>query len=82
MGRASARGDDVERARQTFEAAQQELAELEARIAEELALEEAAFDALAEQLDEVVIRPKSTGVQVQVVALAWVPDDNAPPSRA
>ncbi|HMS01924.1 MAG TPA: ATP-binding protein [Gemmatimonadaceae bacterium] len=82
MGRASARGDDVERARQTFEAAQQELVELEARIAEELALEEAAFDALAEQLDEVVIRPKSTGVQVQVVALAWVPDDNAPPSRA
>ncbi|MCU0616841.1 MAG: ATP-binding protein [Gemmatimonadaceae bacterium] len=82
MGRASARGDDVERARQSFEAAQQELADLEARITEELALESAAFDALAEQLDEVVVRPKSTGVQVQVVALAWVPDDNAPPPRA
>ena len=82
MGRASARGDDVERARQTFEAAQQELADLEARITEELALESAAFDALAEQLDAVVVRPKSTGVQVQVVALAWVPDDNAPPPRA
>lgn len=82
MGRASARGSDVERARDTFEAAQQDLADLEARITEELALEEAAFDALAEQLDEVVVRPKSTGVQVQVVALAWVPDDNAPRPRA
>jgi hypothetical protein len=82
MGRASARGDDVERARETFEAAQQELADLEARITDELALESAAFDALAEQLDAVVVRPKSTGVQVQAVALAWVPDDNAPPARA
>jgi hypothetical protein len=82
MGRASARGDDVERARETFEAAQQELADLETRITDELALESAAFDALAEQLDAVVVRPKSTGVQVQAVALAWVPDDNAPPARA
>jgi hypothetical protein len=82
MGRASARGDDVARARATFEAAQQELADLEARVTEELALEEATVDALAAQLETVVIRPRSTGVQVQVVALAWVPDDNAPPPHA
>jgi hypothetical protein len=66
------------RAAETHEAAVQELAALEARITEALALEAAAFDALVEQLDEVVIRPKSTDVQVQVVALAWIPSDNAP----
>jgi hypothetical protein len=64
---------NVARAGENHAAAVAALEELEARIAEELALEANAFDALTEQLDEVVVRPKSTDVHVQVVALAWVP---------
>jgi hypothetical protein len=78
MGRAQSQSSNVARATDTFEAAQQELAELEARIAEELQLEAAAYDALAEQLDEVTVKPKSSDVHVQFVALAWVPSDNTP----
>jgi hypothetical protein len=82
MGRAQSQSGNVARATETFEAAQQELADLEARIAEELELEAAAYDALAEQLDEVTVKPKSSDVQVQFVALAWVPSDNTPRSPA
>ncbi len=82
MGRAQSQSGNVARATETFEAAQQELAELEARVAEELQLEAAAYDALAEQLEEVTVRPKSADVHVQIVALAWVPSDNAPRAGA
>jgi len=78
MGRAQTQSGNVARATETYEAAQQELADLEARIAEELQLEAAAYDALAEQLDEVTVKPKSSDVHVQFVALAWVPSDNTP----
>jgi hypothetical protein len=82
MGRAQSQSGNVARATETFEAAQQELADLEARVAEELQLEAAAYDALAEQLEEITVRPKSSDVHVQFVALAWVPSDNAPRPRA
>ncbi len=82
MGRAQSQSGNVARATETFEAAQQELADLEARVAEELQLEAAAYDALAEQLEEVTVRPKSADVHVQFVALAWVPSDNAPRAGA
>jgi hypothetical protein len=73
VGRSQKQSGDVARATENHEAAQAELAALEARITEELALESAGYDALAEQLEEIVVRPKSTDVHVQLVALAWVP---------
>ncbi len=73
VGRAQKQAGDVARAGETREAAEQALAELETRIAEELELEAAAYDALAERLEKTVVRPKSSDVQVQLVALAWVP---------
>jgi len=82
VGRAQSQSGHVARATETFEAARQELADLEARIAEELELEAAAYDALAEQLDEVTVKPKSSDVHVQFVALAWVPSNNTPRSPA
>ena len=81
-GRAQATSGNVARAEETHEAALQELAALEASVAEELELQKAGFDSLAEELDEVVIRPRSTDVQVHAVALAWIPSDNAPRARA
>jgi hypothetical protein len=82
MGRAATQSGNVARAQENLEAARQELADLEARIAEELQLEQAAYDAVADQLEEVAVRPKSADVQVQVVALAWIPSDNAPRAHA
>ncbi len=72
-GRAQKTAGGVERATETHEAAVQALADLEARVAEELALHAQAYDALGDELETVVVRPKSTDVHVQVVALAWVP---------
>ncbi len=72
-GRSQQQSGDVARAGENHAAAVAALAELEARIAEELELEANAFDALTEQLDKVIVRPKSTDVHVQAVALAWVP---------
>ncbi len=72
-GRAQQSAGGVARAVETHEAAVQSLAELEARLEKELQLDMEAYDALAEQLDEVTVRPKSTDVHVHVVALAWVP---------
>ncbi len=72
-GRAQKTAGGVERATDSHEAAVQALADLEARIAEQLALHAQAYSALSDALDTVTVRPKSTDVHVQVVALAWVP---------
>ncbi len=80
-GRAQQTAGNVARATETHQAAVEALAELEARIAEELALDAAAYDAIAEQLDEVVVRARSSDVHVQVVALAWVPWGPGPDGR-
>lgn len=80
-GRAQQTAGNVARATETHQAAVDALAELEARIAEELALDAAAYDALAEQLEEVVVRAKASDVHVQVVALAWVPWGPGPDGR-
>jgi hypothetical protein len=73
VGRSQKQSGDVARATENHEAALAELAALEARIASELELESAGYDAVAEQLEEIVVRPKSTDVHVQLVALTWVP---------
>jgi hypothetical protein len=73
VGRSQQQAGTVERAQADHEAALSALAELEARITQELDLEAAAYSALAEELEQVEVRPKSSDVQVQVVALAWVP---------
>ncbi len=80
-GRAQKTAGNVARATDTHQVAVEGLAELEARIEEDLALDRAAYDALAEQLEVVVVRAKSADVHVQVVALAWVPWGPGPDGR-
>ncbi len=80
-GRAQKTAGGVERATETHEAAVQALADLESRIEEELALHADAYDALVDDLETVTVRPKSTDVHVQVVALAWVPWIAGPDGR-
>jgi hypothetical protein len=64
---------DIERAKETLAAAQQQKAELEAQVQVELQEVGGAWDPASETLDTVTLRPKRTELTVQLVALAWVP---------
>ena len=72
-GRAMQQSGDVARAQETLAAEQQKYAELEATLQAEVDALGVAYDAQQEQLEEVVVRAKSTDVQVQLCALLWVP---------
>ena len=84
-GRAMQQSGDVARAQETLAAEQQKYAELEAKLQAEVDTLGAAYDAQQEQLEAVVVRAKSTDVQVQLCALLWMPytkDANGLVSRA
>ena len=46
---------------------------LNAQLEKEVAALDTAFDAQAEELEEIVVRAKTTDIHVPVVALAWMP---------
>lgn len=84
-GRAMQQSGDVARAQDTLAAEQQKYAELEAKLQAEVDTLGAAYDAQQEELEAVVVRAKSTDVQVQLCALLWMPytkDANGMVSRA
>lgn len=72
-GRAAQQAGDVARAQESLAAVQQQYAELEARLQQEVDALGAAYDAQQEQLEEVVVRARTTDVHVQLCALLWVP---------
>jgi hypothetical protein len=72
-GRAMQQSGDVARAQETLAAEQQKYAELEAKLQAEVDTLGAAYDAQQEELEAVVVRAKSTDVQVQLCALLWMP---------
>ena len=53
--------------------AEADLAVLNAELEKEVAALDTAFDAQAEELEELVVRAKATDVHVPMVALAWMP---------
>jgi hypothetical protein len=63
----------MDRAREALGAAQQLRADLEAQAQAEIGELGATLDPLSESLDIVTLKPKRTELEVQVVALAWVP---------
>lgn len=71
--RTQQRAGSVERAEANHQAAIEAQAALEAKIAAELGMEEEGYVALADELERLEIRPKRSDIQVQAVALAWVP---------
>jgi len=84
-GRAMQQSGDVARAQETLAAEQQKYAELEAKLQAEVDALGAAYDAQQEELEAVVVRAKSTDVQVQLCALLWMPytkDANGMVSKA
>jgi len=62
---------DVKRAAETVEGLLQQIAALEAELAEQVAAIEASMT--AGPLQSLTIAPKKTGIAVQLVALVWVP---------
>ena len=72
-GGASKEAADVERAVQTAEKVQADMAELNATMEKEVAALDTSFDAQSEPLDEIVVRAKSTDINVVVSGLVWLP---------
>jgi hypothetical protein len=72
-GSARKEAADVARAKQTAEKVRGDLEALNAQLEKDIAALDTAFDAQAEELEEIVVRAKTTDVHVPVVALAWMP---------
>lgn len=64
---------DVSRAKERVEAVQTQLADLEARMQEDIEKIEFSYDAESEVLDEVRVKPKSTDITLDIFGLVWVP---------
>jgi hypothetical protein len=64
---------DVERARETAEAISAQLAEMEARLSQDIADLEGQFDPATEDLREVLVKPKSSDITLEVFSLVWLP---------
>jgi hypothetical protein len=64
---------DIERAKETLEAAQKQKVDLEAQAQAEIQQLGGALDPANEPLETITLKPKRTDLTVQLVALAWVP---------
>ncbi|MBN1558766.1 DUF87 domain-containing protein [candidate division KSB1 bacterium] len=72
-GRAKKEAGDVARAEDNLQALQAELQELQERFQEDLDAGGARFDALAEELETILIRPSKSGIDVQLLCFVWEP---------
>jgi hypothetical protein len=72
-GRSSQQQSDVARAKETVEAKEQRLKDLEAELQEQVDALEERIDPATEILDTVAIKPKKADIIVDLVALAWAP---------
>ncbi len=64
---------DVARAEEIATKTQADIEALNAELEKEIEKLDTAFDAQAEELDEIVVRAKSTDVHVPVIGLVWMP---------
>jgi hypothetical protein len=72
MGRASKEAQDIARAKENVTAVRTQLDELETTVQAAVAGIEATYHPSTEPLETVSLKPKRTGVHVQLVALVWV----------
>ncbi len=72
-GSARKEAQDVERAKQTAEKVKVDIAALNKALEKEVADLDTAFDAQSEELDEIVVRAKSTDIHVALSGLVWLP---------
>ena len=64
---------DVARAKQTAKKVQADLQALNKQLQSEIDELDTAFDAQAEELDEIVVRAKTTDIHIPLLGLAWMP---------
>ena len=64
---------DVARAEERAEAVRQEIAALEAAFQDDIDALEDVYDAQHDELDEIVIKPKSADIQIHFVGVGWLP---------
>jgi phage host-nuclease inhibitor protein Gam len=72
MGRGVQQYEDVGRAKDTVESMQQQIDALNAELQSKIDAIDTNYDPQTEKLDTVVVKPKRTGINVQLVALVWV----------
>jgi hypothetical protein len=75
VGRAASQSADVERAEADLQAYQEQLAELQKELEQEVDSIEDRYDPQAEQLESYELKPRRVDVQVHNVALAWAPHE-------
>jgi uncharacterized protein DUF87 len=64
---------DVNRAKQTANKVRTDITALNKKLATEIEALETAYDAQAEELREIRVRPKVTDIHVSLIGLAWLP---------
>jgi hypothetical protein len=82
VGRVMKEASDVKRASETVDSVKSAIARLEAQIAADVATVGARFE--EPRLERIAVTPKRGQVEVQFVALAWIPDGGAtgvPPAK-
>jgi hypothetical protein len=72
---------DVARAKETAQKVRADLEALNAALEKEIEDLDTAFDAQAEKLEEVLVKPKATDIHVRLVGLAWMPYREDPEGR-
>jgi hypothetical protein len=73
MGRGVQQHEDIGRAKDSAESVQQQLDAMNADLESQIAELDTSYDPQTEKLDVVTVKPKRTGINVQLVALVWVP---------
>lgn len=64
---------DIKRAEQTASKVRAEIEALSRELEKEVAALDTAFDAQSEELDEIVVRAKTTDIHVPLIGLVWMP---------
>ena len=64
---------DIKRAQQTAQKVRTDIEALSRELKREVAALDTSFDAQTEELDEIVVRAKSTNIHVPLIGLAWMP---------
>ena len=72
-GSARKEAADVKRAEQVAEKVKADMAALEQDLQKDIDALDTKFDAQNEELDEIVVRAKSTDIHVAITGLAWLP---------
>jgi hypothetical protein len=72
-GSARKEAADVERAKQTAQKVRADLEVLNKQLKQDVAHLDTSFDAQAEELVEIVVRAKSTDINVAITGLIWLP---------